>query len=332
MTYDVVQDVFFSVIVPTRNRFEQLSSLLSHLDKQTFADFEVIIVDDGSSKMVRDQYPGLLEKYGHQFRLILSGQNDELGRGASYSRNRGVAEAYGKYVTFIDDDDYWHDYSHLETASRILTKDINYDLYITNQRGIDTDGEVKISNWLYEVAPQLSSWQVLDNNIFHADKKAFLNSRDFFPHLNCFMCSKHFYKQLDGMRNEITHYEDMEFTIRAIDHAENIAFNNTVISTHNIPDRSKNESLSSCLDEAERQLKILGVANQLAVECNTTEGKMFGRSRANGALKGLALVVAAKGENRNAFGFALRALAGRPTVKWIAYCGLLAARAIFSRK
>jgi glycosyltransferase involved in cell wall biosynthesis len=325
------QDVFFSIVIPTRNRIEQLSFLLSELEKQTFRNFEVLIVDDSSLQQVRDQYPQFVNNYSFETRLLLTGQAGEPGRGAAFSRNWGAQNARGKYIGFIDDDDYWHDYLHLELAARILN-DAKYNLYIANQRGISPDGEIIIPSWMYEIVPYLSSWQPLEKNVYHASKQAFLANMDFFPHVNVMIVSKGFYQSLGGMRDDVTHYEDMEFAIRAIDHSNSIVFTDNIVSTHNIPDRSINMSLSSMLDEKERHVKILNASNFLEINCITNEGKKYGKSRAGGALKGLSLFNSSQGEYRNALRFALRALVSQPTVKWLVYSCYLSLRAIFSSK
>ncbi|MGD8812531.1 MAG: hypothetical protein PVH16_07345, partial [Thioalkalispiraceae bacterium] len=223
------------------------------------------------------------------------------------------------------------DYSHLHTAA-LVTENEKYELYIANQRGISSDGEIVIPNWMYEIAPYLSSWQSLGNNVYQASKQAFLSNMDFFPHINILIVRKDFFQRLGGMRNEMTHHEDMEFAIRAIDHSSHIAFNYNIVSTHNIPDRSKKMSLSSLLDEKEIQLKILEASNRLAIDCITKEGKKYGKSRAGGALKKLSLYAKSQGEYRNALRFALRALVSQPTLKWLAYSGYISLRTFFAGK
>ncbi|MBS3062738.1 MAG: glycosyltransferase [Candidatus Diapherotrites archaeon] len=85
---------FASVIVPTYNRKECLARCLQGLARQSFTDFEVIVVDDASTD-------GTPESLGHpNYRVVRLERN----RGAPGARNAGVKAARGVVVAFIDDD------------------------------------------------------------------------------------------------------------------------------------------------------------------------------------------------------------------------------------
>ncbi|GAF92689.1 unnamed protein product, partial [marine sediment metagenome] len=90
-----------SVVVPTRNRREVLSRALEALARQTYEPFEIIVVDDGST----DDTPMLLARFAEQNpSLAFRWLRNEPQRGANPSRNRGVGEARGPFVAFVDDD------------------------------------------------------------------------------------------------------------------------------------------------------------------------------------------------------------------------------------
>jgi glycosyltransferase involved in cell wall biosynthesis len=84
--------------IPTYNRAHFLGGALESVFAQTFRDFEVLVVDDGST----DGTVGLLETYGDRIRVV---RQDNQGRSAA--RNRAVREANGRYVSFLDSDDRW---------------------------------------------------------------------------------------------------------------------------------------------------------------------------------------------------------------------------------
>lgn len=88
---------YFSVIIPAYNREEMISATLRSVETQTFTDFEVIVVDDGST----DGTVNAAKRF--PFVRLISQQN--AGPGAA--RNAGVAAATGKYVAFLDSDDLW---------------------------------------------------------------------------------------------------------------------------------------------------------------------------------------------------------------------------------
>jgi len=89
-----------SIIITTRNRPHFLKSAVESVQKETFPDYQLIVVDDNSDPQVRDQY-----ELPPDARLILLGP--DAGGCASAARNVGIAAAEGKYVAFLDDDDLW---------------------------------------------------------------------------------------------------------------------------------------------------------------------------------------------------------------------------------
>jgi glycosyltransferase involved in cell wall biosynthesis len=87
-----------SVIIPTHNRASLIGQTLDSVARQTFRDFEVIIVDDGST----DDTAKLVRNRDETYRYVYQEQ-----RGASAARNLAVREARGQLVAFLDSDDLW---------------------------------------------------------------------------------------------------------------------------------------------------------------------------------------------------------------------------------
>jgi len=90
-----------SVIITTHNRCDRLPRAIESVRKQTFADRELIVVDDASV----DGTPGVLREYEATGRLRRI--RIEECRGANHARNVGLRAANGTYVAFLDDDDCW---------------------------------------------------------------------------------------------------------------------------------------------------------------------------------------------------------------------------------
>lgn len=89
-----------SVIVPVYNVEEKIKRCLESLKRQRFYDFEVVLIDDGST----DKSGEICEKYaGIDDRFIVIHQKNQ---GVSVARNTGISIANGKYITFVDSDDY----------------------------------------------------------------------------------------------------------------------------------------------------------------------------------------------------------------------------------
>ncbi len=87
-----------SVIIPTFNRAYLVERAIGSVLKQTFTDFELIVVDDGSTDSTRD----VLSRFGGQLvQLCLK------HRGVSAARNAGIGICSGELVAFLDSDDEW---------------------------------------------------------------------------------------------------------------------------------------------------------------------------------------------------------------------------------
>ena len=86
----------FSVIIPTYNRAKYLKKAIKSVLKQTYRNFEVIVVDDGS----KDKTKKVAKRFGGQIRYIR-----QKHRGPSAARNTGIKHARGRYIAFLDSDD-----------------------------------------------------------------------------------------------------------------------------------------------------------------------------------------------------------------------------------
>lgn len=91
-----------SVIIPTYNRRELLGEAVASVQSQTFTDYELIIVDDGSTDDTAAYLHNLADQMGNRLKHIR--QNNA---GASSARNRGLELARGQWTAFLDSDDLW---------------------------------------------------------------------------------------------------------------------------------------------------------------------------------------------------------------------------------
>lgn len=93
-----------SVVIPTYNRPNFLERLLLSVKKQTYHDFEVIVVDDNSVQ--KQEYDRIISHYQLVFPSLTFIRNDK-NSGAPYTRNRGIEAAGGSLIALVDDDDEW---------------------------------------------------------------------------------------------------------------------------------------------------------------------------------------------------------------------------------
>lgn len=88
-----------SVIIPTYNRASQVPEAVRSALEQTWASCEVIVIDDGSTDATEEA----LAPFHGRIRCIRT-----ENRGVSAARNRGILEATGEWIAFLDSDDTWH--------------------------------------------------------------------------------------------------------------------------------------------------------------------------------------------------------------------------------
>ncbi len=121
-----------SVIIPAYNAMTYLPKTVESVLKQTFTDFEVIIVNDGSSDGI-EQWVNTITDNRVQ---LISQQN----QGAAAARNTGIAHAKGAYIAFLDSDDLW-EASKLEKQVYCLDNNPDVGLVYVWVASIDAKGK-----------------------------------------------------------------------------------------------------------------------------------------------------------------------------------------------
>jgi teichuronic acid biosynthesis glycosyltransferase TuaG len=133
-----------SVVIPTYNRFDYLLNAVNSIKDQNFSDFEILIINDGSTD--ENYYENKLS--GTNIKQIDLEENQKIKNGFASDaiRNIGIEHARGKYIAFLDDDDYWMpnklelQIGKLETGEFNLTcsdafaNNGMYDVGLTNKR------------------------------------------------------------------------------------------------------------------------------------------------------------------------------------------------------
>lgn len=133
-----------SVVIPTKNMANYLKFAIDSVLSQTYADWDLHIVDNGST----DSTAELVTKYSSDRRIHYWPQPTDTERAAG--RNRGITESSGEYVAFLDADDLWKP-DKLEKQIASLQPDSNAALCYTYARCIDPEGNLLDSD------PQLTA-------------------------------------------------------------------------------------------------------------------------------------------------------------------------------
>ena len=116
-----------SVIITTYNRAEYVTKAIESVIGQTYQNWELVIVNDGSS----DQTEEVVRQYvttDGKVRYV-----KQANQGLSGARNKGISETRGKYITFLDDDDWWFP-GKLKTQVAFMEEHLEIGLSYTQLR------------------------------------------------------------------------------------------------------------------------------------------------------------------------------------------------------
>ena len=139
-------DPLISVIIPTRNRYAYLTEAIASVGAQTYPNFELIVVDDGSTDKTSQEIPLCFPS----LRYVR-----QPPRGVSAARNLGIQHAKGTYITFLDSDDLWKP-KKLEREMACLSKHPDFRVCYTDEIWIRNGVRVnprkkhrKYGGWIY---------------------------------------------------------------------------------------------------------------------------------------------------------------------------------------
>lgn len=130
--------MLFTVVIPLYNKAAYIAQTLQSVLKQSFADFEVVVVDDGSS----DDGVRIVRSMGDARVRV----ETQANAGVAAARNRGIALARGEWVAFLDADDWWHP-DYLMTQRAAIQAHPNADVVATQLRALPDGGDWSPLPW-----------------------------------------------------------------------------------------------------------------------------------------------------------------------------------------
>lgn len=122
-----------SVVIPLYNKEQSIASTLHTVLNQTYQNFEIVIVNDGSTDHSVEEVTKVTDP---RIRLI-----HQSNAGVSAARNRGIAEAQGEYIAFLDADDEWKP-DYLKTQYELTQKYPECSVFACNYEFKDVKGKV----------------------------------------------------------------------------------------------------------------------------------------------------------------------------------------------
>lgn len=320
-----------SVIVPTRNRPELLQRALTRIQSQSFRDFEVIVVDDGSTCDTRAVHADMLRKLDGRFRLIELGLPRGPGAGPSVSRNAGIEAARGTILTFCDDDDFWTSDVHLATLVDVFDTEPEVDLYIANQTAVTCNGMVERTDWLPDLARLVRGMERRQRHGYLLGLADLVRGGGF-AQLNILALRKTTAQAIGGFWTRTSYEEDRDFFWRAADAARMIFFNPDVVAQHNVPDPTRQNNLSRSFAPAERLLLSALVSQHIAMSVASPAIRRLCQSYEGDILRRLSQYWSGQGCHALGLQYARRALAARASLKWTLYTVALMCRHALRRE
>lgn len=210
----------FSIVIPLYNKARYIEKAIESVLRQTFQDFELIIVNDGSTDDSLEKAAGFDD---NRLKII-----DQTNAGVSTARNNGVKQARFEYVAFLDADDWW-DERFLEEMKILITQFPEAGLYGSSyfivRNGMKTPAQVG-------VAADFDAGYIDYFGVY---------ARTFWVPINCsfVVVKKSVFEQENGFRSHLKFGEDLDLWIRiALTHKvgyvnKHVAYSNQDAETAN---------------------------------------------------------------------------------------------------
>lgn len=149
-----------SIILPSYNGGKYIRTAIESILNQTFSDWELLIVDDGSVDNIKD----IVVEYSKKDERIIYIKN-ENNLGIQKTLNKGIKEAKGEYIARIDDDDEWIDKDKLKKQVEFLDINQDYVLVGTGVIVVNESGDELFRYLLPETDQEIRS-KILAKNCF----------------------------------------------------------------------------------------------------------------------------------------------------------------------
>lgn len=203
------ENIKISIIIPCYNSYDKMKKCLNSLENQTYQNFEVVIIDDCS---IDNSYEKLT-KYKMNTSLDIKLIKNEKNIGAGRTRNIGLSMCIGKYVLFIDSDDYIEE-NCLEILNNIL------------------QNNSKIECICFDYYRISENYKIIDKNamINTKTKNNIITTSEVLKKVKGCTCGKLYLSDIIKDNNikfaDLTRNEDMPFTKIAVSYCENIYYYN----------------------------------------------------------------------------------------------------------
>ena len=304
----------FTIVIPTRNRPVDFERALQSVLTQSCRAFEVVVVNDGSEDRHLQAYQRIEQASPPHVRYLHLMQRAR-GHGHCFARNQAVEVARGRFIGFLDDDDYWIDPDFLSRAQAALQQ-TDADFYVANQAALSHDGKLVQGLWLAGLRQCLPA-SVRQGQAVYPVTVAQLLLADGFAHMNCWAIRKSLFLAAGGMDENLRYEPDLDIYMRALDKAAVILHDEHVVALHNIPDPGKSANASTTNGKIQKILFQLNTADKHILHLQRPVLLQRARLRKGYLLKNLTDALAQQQRHADAYFYARQALAVLPTPGWL---------------
>lgn len=194
-----------SVIIPTYNRPLYLDRAIKSVLNQTYKNIEIIIVDDnGDNYEIQDKTKIIIDMFNSYPNVKYI--RNRFNMGGAESRNEGVKNAKGKYISFLDDDDVY-DKDKISEQMKVLITNTNIDVCYCGMKYFNSEGEHIGQRDIYLEGSQ----ELIEKHIFRpiTGTPALLMKKSIFEYINGF--------------DNLKRYQDANFIFKILAYGFNIA-------------------------------------------------------------------------------------------------------------
>ncbi|EPY14036.1 glycosyltransferase family 2 protein [Paenibacillus alvei] len=229
-----------SIVIPTFNRGDLIPRAIKSVLQQSYQNWELIIVDDGSTDGTKD----LIDNYMRQDGRIKYLSNKRM-KGPGGARNTGILHSTGKYIAFLDSDDEWFEYHLKDSLDALESNDSEVSLALWVE---EAEGEIYNPFQRQETQDNIKAkrerFQANDNVIIFKNGlfEHFLEDDGWFYHINTAVIKKSVIEKYGLFNESYMIGEDAEYLVRLFDNVKILL----IINNHFIYHQSPNSLYFFC--------------------------------------------------------------------------------------